>query len=239
MTPQSGTTILSQILQSAVEFWLRSQAEQVEDLQVRILSRDPQLLGGYIPSLFLSSHYAIYQGLHLSQIQLKGDNLHIDLVSIIQGQPLRLLKPIVVTGEVLLKEAHLQASLSSPLLLTALSDLLLTLLDTCDDETLTCPLKSLPLNFKNVKIDRNKLSLGGHFTDTSQQFIPFYLETELTLVSPSQLRLSCITLKTPSDLLTIRIEAFEIDLGPQVNLEQLTLIPGEVQCKGGITVIPK
>jgi hypothetical protein len=100
----------------------------VDDLQFQLQGGDRQILTGHIPGISIQASNAIYQGLHLSRIGLEGSNIRVNLGQVIKGQPLRLLEPVPVTGELLLKEGDLQASLRSTLLSNALSELLGTLL---------------------------------------------------------------------------------------------------------------
>ena len=120
----SKQRIISKILSPAVWLWLRSQVEQVSNLEVKISGSDRQILTGYIPRVFMCARHVVYQGLHLSQVQLVGENILTNLGQVLRGKPLQLLEPVPVSGELLLKESDLNASLQSPLLANALNDLL-------------------------------------------------------------------------------------------------------------------
>ena len=91
-----NSKLISKLLSSAVKLYLRSQVTQVEDLQVKISGKNKQILKGYIPQVFLSCDRAIYQGLNLSQIELNGLDIAINLPEVIKKKPLRLLEPIFV-----------------------------------------------------------------------------------------------------------------------------------------------
>ncbi|NJO19656.1 MAG: DUF2993 domain-containing protein [Spirulinaceae cyanobacterium RM2_2_10] len=119
-----GRAPLGRLLESAVQLWLRTQVERIDELQVAIAGRNRQILQGYIPEVALAARTAIYQGLHLERAALTGQNIRINLGQILRGQPLRLLEPITASGELFLTAANLQASLASPLLRQALTDLL-------------------------------------------------------------------------------------------------------------------
>ncbi len=57
----------------AVRLFLRTQVEQIEDLEMQLQGHDRQILRGYIPGVFLAVGKAIYQGLHLGKAQLRGE----------------------------------------------------------------------------------------------------------------------------------------------------------------------
>jgi hypothetical protein len=61
----------------------------------------------------ISARHAVYQGLHLTQIQLITEGIRVNLAAILRGQPLRLLEPVPVFVELLLQELDLNTS-SSP-----------------------------------------------------------------------------------------------------------------------------
>ena len=56
--------MISKILSPALKLWLRTQVEQIENLEVKISSGNRQIVKGYIPSVFIASDCAVYQGLH-------------------------------------------------------------------------------------------------------------------------------------------------------------------------------
>ncbi len=75
--------MISKLLSTAVKLYLRSQVERVEDLQVKILGENKQILQGYIPQIFLSCSRAVYQGLYLRQIELNGSDIAFNLSEVI------------------------------------------------------------------------------------------------------------------------------------------------------------
>ncbi|MEN9869231.1 MAG: hypothetical protein RLZZ171_214, partial [Cyanobacteriota bacterium] len=115
--------MIAKLLSSAVKLYLRSQVEAVEALQVKILGKSKQILQGYIPQVLLSCDRAVYQGLHLSQVQLNGRDIAVNLPEVIKRQPLKLLEAVFVEIQLRLDAHDLQASLDSALLQSGLSDL--------------------------------------------------------------------------------------------------------------------
>jgi len=83
----------------------------VSNLEVKIWN-DRQICNG-IPRVSILAHHAVYQGLHLTQIQLVGEGIRTNLGQGLRGQPATL-EPVPVFGELLLQESALNASLQSP-----------------------------------------------------------------------------------------------------------------------------
>lgn len=237
MTSKQGSRIISTTLSPALRLWLRSQVSQVENLQLKISGSDRQILTGYIPQVFIAASHAVYQGLHLSHIQLTGENIRINLGQVLRGKPLRLLEPIPVSGELILEEADLKASLQAPLLATALTDLLRTLLQavpTHPDDIL----KDQQISWQQITIDPEYLKLSGTLTEQSGKATPLVLRTSLQLASPHELLLESPCIETQQELLRGDLDTFKIDLGSEVDIQELTVIPGQLVCRGRINVIP-
>lgn len=222
--------LISKVLSPAVRLWLRSQVEQVSQLEVKISGSDRQLLSGQIPQVSVLAHHAIYQGLHLTQIQLIGEGIRTNLGQVIKGKPLRLLEPVFVFGELLLSESALNASLQSPLLSNALTELLAMLLP-------ENALADKQVNWHHITLDANRLILSGSLTDFSST-TPLLLRSGLQLASSHELQLIQPQLQTCLDVSQPQLENFNLDLGTQVNLQELTLTLGQLVCRGSITVIP-
>ena len=121
-TSGKGSRLIGRILPAAVRFWLRSQVEQVDSLSLALEGRDRQLLSGYLPGVSVSAEQAIYQGIHIGQLQLSAQDIRINVGQVVRGKPLRLLKVFPVLGEVALTSDDLNASLSSELLAGGLRD---------------------------------------------------------------------------------------------------------------------
>ena len=229
--------IISSVLSPACRVWLRSQVSAIGDMSVKISGGDRQILSGYIPKVAISASRAIYQGLHLSQVHLVGENIRINLGQVLKGKPLRLLEPIPVSGELLLEEADLKASLDAPLLATALTDLLGTLLLAAFHMHPADILEDQQINWQQITIEPECLTLSGTLTDATNYTKPFVLRTDLQLASPHELLLVNPCIEIQQKLVQAE-EGFKIDLGKEVDIQELTLSQGRLVCRGGITVIP-
>jgi hypothetical protein len=220
--------IITNVLKTALSLWLRSQVSQIS--QVEIQASDRQLLSGRISGVSIFANHAIYQGLHLTQILLKAENIRINIGAVLKGQPLRLLETVPVVGEVILMEEDLKASLSSELLSTALNDLLLKLLPEHSQN-------SKPTAWQKISLANQNLVVSGIYTDVTN---PTTIEMSLSLelLSPHELQLSQIQIKQGTAMLTEANQGHYLDLGSDVDIQELTLIPGKLVCRGGIKVNP-
>ncbi len=221
--------IVSKVLSPAVNLWLHSQLDQVEQLQIQITGTNRQILSGYIPGVFLGSIAPVYQGIHLNQVELTGENIKINLGQVIKGQPLRLLEPILVKGKITLEQTQLNLSLTSQLLATALTDLLKSFIK--DDS-----LENLDINWRNLEIKPDKLVLKAIAVDSQGAIVtPINWKSGLSLASHRKLLLNPIQIETKTEQITLH--NYEVDLGSQVQLENLTLAQGRIDCHGTARII--
>lgn len=232
--PLKQSRIISKVLSPSVRMWLRSQVEQVEDLQVEIQGGDRLLLSGHIPNVSLSARRAVYQGLHLRQIQLMAQAIRINLGQILKGKPLCLLAPVPVNGELVLAEADLQASLASTLLAGALTEFLVTLLKASGFPNPNDVLINRQVTWQEITIDYGKIQLKGTLTDDSKSdgCFPILICTGIEIVNGNDLLLREPQIEGLFDSTITFAKPVEIHLGSDVEIEQLTLNPGQLICRG-------
>jgi len=236
-TPEKSR-IISRVLSPAVRLWLRSQVEHVEALQFQIQGGDRQILKGHIPRISIAASYAIYQGLHLSQIQIEGKDIRVNLAQVLKGKPLRLLEPVPVEGQLLLTQRDFQASLQAPLLSTAVIDFLSTLLESHGIAEGTDNLRQQQITWEKIDIDAGQLTLFGTQKNASLGTTPIAIRAGLQLTSPHQLRLDPLQIQIHPDKPPLNLDGFQVDLGSQVDLQELTLTPEGLVCRGRLSVIP-
>ncbi len=230
--------IISTVLSPAVRLWLRSQVEQVEALEFKIVGGDRQILTGHIPRITIEASSAIYQGLNLSQIQLEGTDIRVNLGQVLKGKPLRLLEPVPVVGQLLITESNLQASLQAPLLSNALTEFLYTLLETAERINLVDSLKDKEISWQQIAINPSELTIFGTLTDVATNITPVVIRTGIQLVTPHELRLNSLQIQMQPMLPPINLDSFQTDLGSEVDIQELTLTPGQLICRGRLNVIP-
>jgi hypothetical protein len=222
--------LITQVLTAALKLWLKAQLSQVSQIEVEIKSSDRQLLSGLIPWVSISASQAVYQGLHITQVQLEAENIQINIGSVLKGKSLQLLEIVPVTGYLIVEENDLNDSLSSELLSTALKDVLVKLLP-------EHRAKSKPVNWQKIVLDNNRVTLHGV---ASLENKPALLEilVSLELLGPQELKLSQIHIQCDKEVLLTDHDGYSLNLGSDVDLQELMLIPGQLVCRGRINVNP-
>ncbi|WP_333451891.1 DUF2993 domain-containing protein [Microcoleus sp. herbarium5] len=231
-SPSQGSRIASAVLSPAVQLWLRSQVQQVDELKVKIEGSDRQIFSGAIPKVTAAAIGAVYKGLHLTEVAIEGCGIRINLGQALKGQPLRLLESVPVTGVLRLSQADLNASLKAPLLADALSEFLLPMLPLTDRE------QSLKLQNSQIVIETGLLTLSAAILRASGRQIPLLLRTGLRIASGRELMFESPEIELDGELKSSDLNGFKIDFGPEVEIEELILSPGEIVCRGGIRVLP-
>lgn len=224
--------IISKVLSPAVRLWLRSQVQQVSHLEVKISGSDRQILTGNIPRVLLLASNAVYQGLHLSQIHLVGEGIRTNFGQVLRGQPLKLLEPVPVFGELLLQESDLNASLQAPLLADALTELLQILF------TSDYLVEDQQLLWQKINIEPEQVTISGTLAVNTSHPTPIVIRCGFQLASSHELQLIQPQIQTQADKPGVTVDNLKLDLGTDVALEELTLSSGQLVCRGRINVIP-
>ena len=230
--------IISKVLSPAVQLWLRSQVEQVETLHFKITGGDRQILSGHIPTVSITANRAVYKGLHLSQLELEGTDIRVNLSQVIKGKPLRLLEPIPVGGQMVILASDLAASLQAPILSNAVAEFLSTLLKSNGITNLADDLKDRQINWQKVDIEEGKLTVFGTLTDALLQTTPVVIRAGLQLASPQVLMLNPLQVQLSPTSEPLILDNFQVDLGSEVNLQELALTSGQLICRGRLNVLP-
>ncbi|MEH1927364.1 LmeA family phospholipid-binding protein [Nostoc sp.] len=229
-TNTSKIRIITQVLTTALKLWLRAQVSQISELKVEIKASDRQIISGRIPSVSIFATHAVYQGLLITQIQLIAENIRINIGSVLKGQPLQLLEIVPVVGDLIVDEKDLNASLSSDLLSTALSDLFVKVLPT------DCP-QLQPINWQEIILENNQIILRG-MRGTNSETTPLEICLGLRLVGGHELQVTHIPIKPDQGDILEDNHEYNLDLGSDVDIQELTLIPGKLVCRGRINVNP-
>jgi LmeA-like phospholipid-binding len=216
--------LIGNILSPAIELWLRSQVQQVANLKVQIEGKSRQILTGNIPGVSIVASDVVYQGLHVAEIELRATGILINLGQVIKGQPLKLLEKVPVMGKLQLQQADINASLNTPLLSNALTELLLKLAPQIADQ---------PVQWDKVIVNDSGIRLNAMLSDRQQ----IVLQAGLKLSTSQELEIIQPTIEIQGVSLT-NLDSFKIDLGAEVELEELTLHPGKIICRGKINVLP-
>ena len=205
--------MISKLLSTAVKLYLRSQVERVEDLQVKILGKNKQILQGYIPQIFISCSHAVYQGLYLSK------------------KPLKLLEPVLVEIQLRLDAQDLPASLDSPLLQSGLDDLWQMFLAPQQIDNSSTELSELAIEWCSIAIADRGLNLTGTYEDASGETRELCLSTGISLADSHTLCLSPLKINHKSVA-----NELKIDLGVDVAIAQLIIESEQIICSGVIKI---
>jgi hypothetical protein len=235
--------IISRVLSPAMRLWLRSQVEQVKELHVQIKGSDRQILSGHIPHMSVSASNVIYQGLHLSQIQLLGTGIRVNLGQVLKGKPLKLLDKVPVQAELILLEADLNASLQTSLLANAVAELLEKFLrSNCSLSLSELDRQAAYLQDIQILIAPGCLTLNISAFSVNSDADPLIIRTGLNLVSSHKLCLDYPQklphLHAEHGMALPNLQGFPIDLGPDVDIWQLSLEDKQIFCSGQVNVIP-
>jgi hypothetical protein len=236
--------LISKVLSPAIQLWLRSQVEQVETLQVNITAGDRQILSGTIPQVHLLAKRAVYQGLHLSHVDLLGQNIRVNLGQVMRGKALELLEPIAVTGQINLLSVDLNASLNAPLLADAIRLFLQDLLrssDALDLDNEASSSESLNLENLQIRLLPDVLRLRADLRSQSGKTTEIALQSGLQLAAPN-----CLVLHQPQwlphanakrGLPLDELNGYRFDLG-ETALEKLTIDEQQITCQGQLWIQP-
>jgi hypothetical protein len=234
--------LISKVLAPAVRLWLKSQLSEVEDLQLSIEAGDRQLLSGAVGRVSLAARKAVYQGLHLSWLQVVGENIRTNLSQVLRGKPFRLLEAFPLQGEVRLQESDLAASLQAPLLANAVLDFLQQFLLTTGATDALEPSSQIqqPLQFQDpqVTLSQDQITLKTTLMSCDRT-IPLTFRTGLQVERGNCLRLHQPHWVPASGETAWYLEDLTFELGSHVWLEHLSLETGQVRCRGQIMVFPE
>jgi hypothetical protein len=236
--------LISKVLAPALRLWLKSQLDQIETLHLEIGASDRQILSGAVPQIGLVAEKAVYQGLSLSQVQLTGQNIRVNLRQVLRGQALQILDPIAVEGRLLLSQADLNASLQAPLLATAVQAFLTELLRLVEMEGADGTVHAEE-QFHNLgmRLSAEYLILRADWQPSGPSgTTEVALRTRLGLSQPNVLQLSdpqwLPHANAKRGLPLPELEGYTFDLGPQVHLSELSLQPEHLVCAGRLMVYP-
>mgnify|MGYP001820874448 CR=1 FL=1 len=246
--------MINKVISTALKFYLRSQVKKIENLQLNITGSNRQILKGYIPGVFLTCGKGVYQGLHLSQIELTGSNIAFNVAEVVkQRKPLRLLEPVAVDIVVLLAAQDLQASLinskelvepssltdlTSSLLSDGLTDFLSNLLATNTINGSKLDFSRDRITWSKIALAEQQLNLRGTSIAPTGKTIELNITAGLTLADNHTLLLSSLKIETTPELPIDLEESLKIDLGTEVAISELSIQSDNIWCSGQITILP-
>ncbi|MGD1804259.1 DUF2993 domain-containing protein [Dapis sp. BLCC M126] len=227
--------IVSRFLSPALQFWLKSQLEQVEKLKVHIEGGDRQIITGKIPQVSVAVSNVIFRGLHLTEVKLSASGIRINIGQIIKGKPLKILESFPISGQIKLLESDFNASLRSPLLAEAIIEFLIPLLQPDIIADLDQPIS---LHDQKAEISTGYLSFFANILSKSDAKIPLNLHTDFKLASSCELLLENLNLQVSQKPSNCFSDNIKVDLGSDVEIHELTLDSSQLICGGSLIVNP-
>lgn len=234
--PVQRSGLISKVLTPAIRLWLKSQTQKLEDLNLSIQAGDRQLLSGQIPKVEVSASAAIYQGIHISRLQLMGQAIQVNLSQVLRGKPLKLLAPFPIDIQMALSEEDLNQSLQAPMVQSAVTQFLLSLLGReKGQETLT-------ITNLHACLQDDTLLLCGSLPSRGDEITEIAIRTGLQLTQPNQLQLhNPVWLphaKAKRGMAIAELNGYCFDLGPETRLTTVQLEAGQISCVGQLMVLP-
>jgi alkylated DNA nucleotide flippase Atl1 len=136
---------------------------------------------------------------------------------------------VPVTGKVQLQEADINASVRSPLLANALTELLLKLAPIAADRQ---------VRWDRVIVSDGQISLNATIDPDSNNSQAIVLQAGLKLANCQELEILQPSIATSQKVALANPDSFKVDLGAEVDLSELTLHLGQIVCRGKINVVP-
>lgn len=242
--------LIGTLLTTAVQFWLRSQVDKIDHLDFKIEGSNRSLLSGYIPRVSVSAENAVYQGLHLTQVQLQGSEIRFNLGQVLKGQPLHLLESFFVTGSLHLNESALNLSLQASMLKDALNNFVLSLLSSMTEVSLNTA-SDTQLESSNswvnsieqiqdskIILETDHLILKAKLLLATGELLSFRLKTGLALASSHELLFVEPKLETPMLNTELHFNDYILDLGTDIKIQDLILSPEGVEINATLKVNP-
>ncbi|BAZ06727.1 LmeA family phospholipid-binding protein [Calothrix sp. NIES-3974] len=226
----SSIRIVTKVLTRAVQIWLRSQVSAIDNLEIQIDTSDRQLLSGSIPAVSVIASQAIYRGIHITHIKLNATNITTNLSAVLRGKAIKLLEPVPVYADATFSEEAFRASLASEILSPALQEILVKFLPENYPKTKRIIYQSIELGMQQLKI----------FTifDPEESAIPLEFHLGLELVSQNILQIQEIQVIQAGQIVVENPSGITLNLGSDVEFNQLTIQPGKICCQGTLKINP-
>lgn len=226
--------IISSILNPVMSAWIEGEVDQVDNLQVQIGGSDQDIVAGTIPSANVAGQNLVYRGFYISQVALDGQNIQLNINEALQGQELRLLQPVPVGVQLRITEADLNQSLQAPLIQNQLVQAQVEL-----------PIgnQKVPFVISDPQVqllDNQQVQIDAQLNTPEGNQVPVTLLTGLDVINGNQLTLVSPAWQLSGQTLPVAgLDGFVIDLGSNVQVRSITILPGELLYEGDLTLMPE
>lgn len=229
--------IISRFLNPAIKFWVRSQLQEIETLNIEIHGGDRNILRGKIETVFLQAEKANYQGIYINHALVKTEEIAVNLGGILRGKPLKLLHPILAQGELKLQKNDLNKSIKSELLTQGLIDLVALLLEHKAINNPQQILEQYNFNWQDITLFTDKFILTGIIENKKAEKNTIIITAGLRLKNDHTLLFNPIEIQGLFTSEIMVIDSFEVDLGNEVAIASLIINEEELFCQGKIKII--
>ncbi|MGB3536292.1 MAG: DUF2993 domain-containing protein [Microcoleaceae cyanobacterium] len=223
---------LGTIVSQAVRFWLQSQVDSIQQLEVQINVGHRDLVRGKIPQIAIEAAVGVYQGIHLSQIHLNATRIQTNLSQVLKGKPLQLLEPIDVVCQLIQTQADFNASVSSPLLSNALGDFLQPWLQS---QMICQSIQNIVT--QSITLCNQYFIIEGMLVSADRSY-PFQLQTQPQLLDAQTIVFTQSMFEAPPLIAAINLADYPLDCGSSVEIQQLILDANALSLQGKIQVNP-
>jgi hypothetical protein len=124
------------------------------------------------------------------------------------------------------------------LLSNALTEFLELLLKTNKITNLGEDIKARSITWQQINIGAGQVMIVGTLADGTVGMMPIVIHAGVQLATPQELRLHSLQLEILPTLPLRYLEDFQVDLGPEVDIQELILTPEQLMCRGRLTVLP-
>ncbi len=238
--PKRSSGLISKVLAPAVRLWLKSQTEHLEDLKLSIQAGDRQILAGKIPRIEASVVAAVYQGIHIRDLQLTAQEIQVNLSQVMRGKALKLLAEFPIDLKFSLSEDDLNRSLCTPMIQEAVTQFLMGILGSGEANSQ----KRLTITNLKAKLQDGIIILCGSLPSSSgdANATEIAIRTGLQLTQPNKISLQNPTwlphAKAKRGMAITELNGYEFDLGPGTSMTEVTIELGKISCLGRLTVLP-
>ena len=240
--PKRSSGVISKVLAPAIRLWLKSQTEHLEDLKLSIQAGNRQILSGKIPRIEASVVAAIYQGIHIRDLQLTAQEIQVNLGQVMRGKALKLLAAFPIDLKFSLSEEDLNRSLCTPMIQDAVTQFLMGVLGSGDANSQ----KRLTITNLKAKLQDGIIILCGNLPssagDAHANTTEIAIRTGLQLTQPNKIALQNPVwlphAKAKRGMAITELNGYEFDLGPGTSMTEVTIELGKISCIGRLTVLP-
>ena len=232
-TVPATAQFVSALINPLVANWIKSEVDSVDNLDVKISGADNELLGGRIARAEVSGDNLVYEDFYFSRVELSGQDIRLTVEEALNGGSLSLVEPIPVDAFMRLTEEDLNRAIHAPLIQSQFSE-----------TDVEAPFSNgepvaFQLSEPEVSILDGRLKIDA-LMNVDGASVPVALITGLLPQNGTQLQLvNPVWLGDDGSQTPIAgLDGVAIELGPDVAIDSLQLVAGELIYNGTVTIQP-